>query len=183
MKRRTRIWMALGPLAAGTLLLALVAVPAFASAVGSATSSLVGGHADHDGNELALTPTSGSLTPDAAGTVEWNVVGGVLSGSLNVHNLPAAGSRLAYVFWYVNTSSGDKAFLGPIVADGSGTILFQVSGNGHGTFTATSYTTGPDAGAAIGVAPAGDNLFILLVENAINFSSPSPIGTAVSATF
>lgn len=173
----------LGSLAVGAVLFAVLALPSIAGAAGAATSYLMANHHQDDGNDLTLSPTSGSMTPDATGAVEWNFVGGVLSGHLEVRNLPASGTHLAYVFWYVNTATGDKAFLGPIIEDGAATILFQIPGNGHGSFTASTYTSGTDAGGPISLAPTGENLVILLVENAINFASPSPVGTSVSATF
>ena len=160
-----------------------LAAPSIAAGVQGTGPAAFGAHDGNDHDGLALLPTSTSLTPDASGTVEFAFVHGVLSGHVNVRDLPAAGNGSAYVLWYVNTSSGDKAFLGPLVEAGQGTILFHVPGNGAETFTASAFTAGPDAGMSINPAPTGDSLFILLVETAINFATPHPIGSAVSGTF
>ncbi len=133
--------------------------------------------------ELKLSPTSGSLTPNASGTAEWSFSNGVLSGRFEVQNLPAQGSQLAYGAWFVNTDTGDKAFLGPLVQLGQQTILFQTNGNGVISFSAGKFTAGPNAGSPIVLASSGHNLFILLVENKIDFANPSPIGSSVSGTF
>jgi hypothetical protein len=133
-------------------------------------------------NEVELSLTAGSLTPTASGTAEWSFSGGVLSGKFEVESLPAQGSHLAYGAWFVNTDTGDKAFLGLLVHDES-TILFQTSGDGQVSFSAAKFTTGPHAGSAITLASAGHNLFILLIENKVDFANPSPIGSSVSGTF
>jgi hypothetical protein len=136
-----------------------------------------------DSSELKLSPTSGSLTPTASGTIHFSFAGGVLSGSLEAQGLPTQGSTAAYGLWFVNLSTGDKVFLGPLVEDGAHSILFQTSGNGQVSFSATTFTAGPGFGTPITLASAGNNLFILLVENNINFASPSPVGSALSGTF
>lgn len=163
-------------------LLVALAAPSVALNISGIGPSFLGGHpaSDHDG--LALTPTASSLTPDASGWVEFAFVHGVLSGTVQVRDLPAAGNGSAYVLWYVNTATGDKAFLGPLIENGQATILFHVPGNGQETFTASSFTSGPDAGAPVTPAPAGDGLFILLVETSIDFAGPHPIGSAVSGS-
>lgn len=183
MRNRTRKWMVWG--SAGLVASLFVALAAASIAVGvpGISPAPFGAHGGNDHDGLALLPTSTSLTPDAAGSVEFAFVHGVLSGHVDVRNLPAAGNGSVYALWYVNTSSGDKAFLGPLVEDGQGTILFHVPGNGAETFTASAFTTGPDVGMPINPAPTGDSLFILLVETAINFATPHPIGSAISGTF
>ncbi len=133
--------------------------------------------------EVKLNPTSGSLTPNSFGTAEWTFSNGVLSGKFEVENLPAQGSHLAYGAWFVNTDTGDKTFLGLLVQDGGDTILFQTDGNGQVAFTAATFTSGPHAGSPIVLASSGHNLFILLVENKVDFANPSPIGSSVSGTF
>jgi hypothetical protein len=160
--------------------MAIVASAVFAILVLGLSAYMV--HANSQ-NELKLSPTSGSLTPGASGTVEFSFSNGVLVGQIEAQSLPAQGSQLAYVAWFVNTDTGDKAFLGPLVQDGGHTILFQTQGNGLVAFSVSKFTSGPDAGSQIMLASSGHNLFIVLVENNINFASPSPIGSAVSATF
>lgn len=164
-------------------LLVTLAAPSIAAGIQGISPALGSSHSENEPNRLMLSPTATSLTPDASGAVEYAFVHGVLSGSVDVRELPAAGNGSAYILWYVNTATGDKAFLGPLVERGQGTILFHVPGNGAETFTASSFTSGPDAGQPISQAPAGDSLFILLVESAIDFASPHPVGSAVSATF
>ncbi len=134
-------------------------------------------------NTLKLAPTSGSLTPSASGTLSFSISGGVLSGRAEAEDLPPQGSHLAYVLWFVNTDTNDKAFLGPLTQSGRHTILFQSVGEGAVAFSASKFTAGSDAGSPITLALTGHNLFIVLVENKIDFSNPSPIGTALSATF
>ncbi len=136
-----------------------------------------------NGNTLELTPTSPSLTPSASGTLSFSFSGGVLSGRAEAEDLPPQGSHLAYGLWFVNTLTGDKAFLGPLIQDGKHTILFQSAGDGVVAFSASEFTVGPNAGSPITPAPTGSNLFILLVESEIDFSNPFPIGAALSATF
>ncbi len=133
--------------------------------------------------EVKLSPTSGSLTPNSSGTAEWTFSNGVLSGKFEVEDLPAQGSHLAYGAWFVNTGTGDKTFLGLLVQDGRDTIFFLTGGNGQVAFSAAKFTTGPHAGDPIVLASTGHNLFILLVENKVDFANPSPIGSSVSATF
>ncbi len=134
-------------------------------------------------SKVQLSPTSDSLTPNASGTAEWSFSSGVLSGKFEVQNLPAQGTQLAYGAWFVNTATGDKAFLGLLVQDGGHTIFFQAGGNGQISFSAAKFTSGPHAGSPIALASSGHNLFILLVENKVDFSNPSPIGSSVSGTF
>lgn len=134
-------------------------------------------------NQTILSPPAGSLTLGASGTVVWSFSSGVLSGKFEVRNLPAQGSNHAYGAWFVNTATGDKAFLGALVQDGRHTILFQTAGNGKLSFSVTTFTSGPNAGSPIALAPSGQNLFIVLVETNIDFANPAPIGSAVSASF
>ncbi len=134
-------------------------------------------------NTLKLDPTSGSLTPRASGELSFSLSGGVLSGRAETEDLPPLGSHLAYVLWFVNTATNDKAFLGPLIQDDKQTILFQSAGDGAVAFRASEFTAGPHAGSPITFASTGNNLFIVLVENKIDFANPSPTGTALSATF
>ena len=134
-------------------------------------------------NQLKLSPTAGSLTPNSSGTAQWSFSSGVLSGKWEVQNLPAQGTQLAYGAWFVNTDTGDKAFLGLLVQDGGHTIFFQTAGNGLVAFSAAKVTSGPHAGSPIVLASSGHNLFILLVENKVDFANPSPTGSSVSGTF
>ena len=67
------------------------------------------------GNTLKLAPTSGSLTPSASGELSFSLSRGVLSGKAETEDLPPLGSHLAYVLWFVNTATNDKAFLGPLI--------------------------------------------------------------------
>ncbi len=83
----------------------------------------------------------------------------------------------------MNTATGDKTFLGLLVQDERDTVLFQTDGNGQVAFSAAKFTSGPHAGTPIVLAPSGLNLFILLVENKVDFANPSPIGSSVSGTF
>ena len=132
---------------------------------------------------LELAPTSGSLAPSASGEISFSLSGGVLSGRAEAEDFPPLGSHLAYVLWFVDTDTGDKAFLGPLVQDDKNTILFQSAGDGAVAFRASEFTAGPHAGSPITPASTGNSLFIVLVENKIDFANPSPIGTALSATF
>lgn len=183
MNGRKRNWALWGSAGLVVSLLVTLAAPSVAVGIQGMSPAMMGSHSDDHANRLALVPTATSLTPGASGTVGYAFVHGVLSGHVMVRELPAAGNGSAYVLWYVNTASGDKAFLGPLVESGQGTILFHVPGNGAETFTASAFTSGPDAGQPVSQAPAGDSLFILLVESAIDFASPHPVGSAVSGTF
>ena len=147
------------------------------------TLSTVYARSNARSNEVELNPTSGSLTPNSSGSVEWSFSSGVLSGKFEVDDLPAQGVHLAYGMWFVNTDTGDKAFLGLLVAEEETTILFLKNSNGEATFSAAKFTTGPHAGDPITLAGNGHNLFILLVENRVDFANPSPIGSSVSGTF
>ncbi len=151
--------------------------------VGLLALSLSSVYANSD--KVKLSPTSGSLTPNASGTAELSFSKGVLSGSFEVESLPAQGPHLAYGAWFVNTVTGDKAFLGLLVAENEDghTIFFLKAGDGQVTFSAAEFTTGPHAGSPIVLASSGDNLFILLVENKVDFANPSPVGSSVSGTF
>ena len=183
MNGRKRNWALWGSAGFVVSLLVALAAPSIAVGVQGMSPAVMASHSDDHANRLALLPTATSLTPDAAGSVEYAFVHGVLSGHVVVRELPAAGNGSAYVLWYVNTATGDKAFLGPLVEGDQATILFHVPGNGAETFTASAFTSGPDTGQPISQAPAGDSLFILLVESAIDFTSPHPVGSAVSGTF
>lgn len=160
----------LGPIAVVASTLALAAV------LGALLSSSV--LADDTDVTLAAPPGS-----NATGEAELQLVGGVLSGTITAENLPAQpyGSGHFIVGWFVRTDTGDKAFLGPLIHDKS--IVLASGGSGTVNFAATHFTTGPNAGSAIGFGPSGKNLIIVLIENNINGLTPSPVGVAVSGTF
>jgi hypothetical protein len=81
----------------------------------------------------------------------------------------------------VRNDANDKAFLGALVGEDS--IIFPKGGNGEMKFSATHFTTGPNAGSPITFGAAGTNVIIVLIENNINGLTPSPIGVAVVGTF
>ncbi len=132
---------------------------------------------------------SGAGAPGASGSAQVELDDGVLQGSVKVRDLPAQkfGTGRFYGVWFVRTDTGDKAFLGALVQDGS--IIFSEPGDGRSTFAGTKFTTGPDAGARIQLGAKGTNLIIVLIENNINGLTPSPVGpvpgagVAVSGTF
>jgi hypothetical protein len=124
--------------------------------------------------QVELSPGAGA--PDASGEARIQLEGSVLVGSAEVEDLPsqAFGSGRFYGVWFVRTDTGDKSFLGALVQHSS--IIFSSGGDGHLTFAATKFTTGPDAGAPITLGAGGINLVIVLVENTINGLTPSPVG-------
>lgn len=137
--------------------------------------------ADTSARHLVLTPLPGA--PAASGSVRIGIDDGSLQGSVRVEHLPAQpyGSGHFYGVWFVRTDTGDKAFLNALQHDNS--IIFSSSGSGRAEFSATHYTTGPDAGSTIAFGPKGTSLFIVLIETTINGLTPSPIAQAASATF
>lgn len=175
-----RVWGTVG--LASAMLLVLVGVAMAASPPGP-TSAALSGTGCSGAGQVALAPTTSSLAPGSMGCVNYALVHGVLSGHVAVHSLPAAGNGTAYVLWFVNTSSGDKAFLGPLVEMDQGTVLFHVGGDGYEQFVASAWTAGPDAGMPVTMAPSGSNLFVVLAETAINFATPNPVGSVVSGSF
>jgi len=56
-------------------------------------------------------------------------------------------------------------------------------------FSATHFTTGPNASSSITLGAAGDNLIVVLIESIINGLTPSPVGpvpgtgVAIGGTF
>jgi hypothetical protein len=79
----------------------------------------------------------------------------------------------------VRNDANDKAFLGALVGEDS--IIFPKGGNGEMKFSATQFTTGPNAGSPITFGAAGTNVIIVLIENNINGLTPSPIGKVPGA--
>ena len=140
-------------------------------------------HNASDTIRVVLSPLTGA--PAASGEVEIQFVGTVMQGSVEVKNLPsqAFGSGHFYGVWFVRTDTGDKAFLGALV--GNGSIIFSSGGDGKMKFAATQFTdpSGPHAGSPITLGGEGTNLIIVLIEDNINGKTPSPIGQAVSGTF
>ena len=136
-----------------------------------------------------LTLASGAGAPSASGSAQVELDEGVLQGSVKVRHLPAQefGSGVFYGVWFVRTDTGDKAFLGALVQDGS--IIFSEAGDGQTRFAGTKFTTGPHTGSPIRLGANGTNLLIVLIENNINGLTPSPVGpvpgtgVAVSGTF
>ena len=169
--------------ATSAAVLVVAAILAVGLLPASAHSSLTLTTRDSEDSSLTLTPPPGSLTPSASGKLQFSFSEGVLSGRVIAKELPAQGTKAAYGLWFVNTETGDKAFLGALIQTGEHTILFQTGGKGTASFSASTFTTGPHAGESITFASSGHNLFIVLVENSINFVSPSPLGPAISVNF
>lgn len=124
--------------------------------------------------DVTLTPMAGA--PNASGEAEVALAGTVLRGAVSVEKLPPQpfGSGQFYGVWFVRTDTGNKAFLGALIGDDS--IILSAGGEGATNFAATKFTTGPNAGSAITLGPAGTNLIIVLIENNINGLTPSPVG-------
>ncbi len=189
MKRRSIVTRAMDPLqirgltgrrkatAGGAAVVAVVAV----------LGALFGSGAFAPTVHVTLAPGSGA--PRASGTARIQLDGTVLEGSVSVQDLPTQpfGSGRFYETWFVRTDTGDKAFLGALVQHDS--IIFSRPGDGQHEFTATKFTTGPDAGSQISLGPKGTNLIIVLIENKIDGLTPSPVGpvpgtgVAVSGSF
>ena len=123
-----------------------------------------------------LSLSSGAGAPDATGMIDLRFAGSVLQGVAQGKALPAQpfGSGRFYGVWFVRTDTGDKAFLGALIAGDS--IILSDGGEGVVQFAATHFTTGPDAGSPITFGPAGTNLVVILIENNINGLTPSPVG-------
>ncbi len=129
---------------------------------------------------------AGPFAPDSSGRVQYTVHSGVLSGTLRADDLPTLGVHSFYVFWFVRTDTGDKAFLGPVVNEDS--IFFPSSGDGRLRFNAPTFTAGPAVGSPISLGSTGNNFFVLIAENNIDTFMPHPISTppssfALTATF
>ncbi len=134
--------------------------------------------------EVELQPAP--FAPNASGKVAFAVRDGVLSGQIEAEELPAQGAHAFYVFWFVRTDTGDKAFLGPVVHEGS--ILFLTGGEAEMRFKASAFTDGPHKGSAISLGSPGNNFFVLIAENKIDTFMPFPVSPppssfALSATF
>lgn len=133
--------------------------------------------------------SAGTGAPGASGEVKLGFVGTVMVGKVEVKHLPPQpfGSGQFYGVWFVRTDTGDKAFLGALVNDKS--IIFSSGGKGAMKFSATHFTTGPNAGSLLTLGAAGDNLIVVLIESIINGLTPSPVGpvpgtgVAVGGTF
>lgn len=159
----------------------LIAIVAIVGVTGLAYAALANGS---DQTELELQ--AGPFAPGASGEISFSVRGGILSGSMEAQGLPAQGSHAVYVLWFVRTDTGDKAFLGPIVGDGS--ILFLNPGSGEMKFSASAFTAGNGIGKSILLGAQGSNFFVLIAENQINTFTPSPVSPpptsfALMATF
>jgi len=135
---------------------------------------LFSGTALASGTEVGLSPMAGA--PNASGEAQIEFAGTVMQGSVSVENLPPQpfGSGQFYGVWFVRTDTGNKAFLGALIGEDS--IILSAGGEGATSFAATKFTTGPNAGSAISLGPAGTNLIIVLIENNINGLTPSPVG-------
>ncbi len=137
-------------------------------------------------DERQVRLQAGPFAPGASGRIAFSVQGGVLSGDVEAQNLPAQGSHAFYVLWFVRTDTDNKAFLGPIVSDGS--ILFITEGDGEMRFRAPAFTDGPNKGSPISLGTSGHNFFVLIAENHIDTFMPFPVSMppssfALTATF
>ncbi len=123
-----------------------------------------------------LSLSSGAGAPDASGMIDLRFAGNVLQGVAQGKDLPAQpfGSGRFYGVWFVRTDTGNKAFLGALIAENS--IILSGGGEGTVQFAASHFTTGPDAGSPITFGSAGTNRVVLLIENNINGLTPSPVG-------
>ncbi len=154
---------------------ARVLLGTFAAIVTIAMLGVLFSSAAHaSGADVSLSPMAGA--PNASGEAEIEFAGTVMQGSVSVENLPSQlfGSGRFYGAWFVRTDTGNKAFLGALIGEES--IIFSAGGEGATNFAATKFTTGPNAGSAITLGPAGTNLIIVLIENNINGLTPSPVG-------
>jgi len=160
MKRR----IAVGLLGASTILVL---------AAGLISISTLPAHAQTT-THLALS--SGDGAPGASGMIELMLSDNVLQGVAQGKDLPAQafGSGRFYGVWFVRTDTGDKAFLGALIAHRS--IILSGGGEGNMRFAASHFTTGPDAGSRITFGSPGSNLVVVLIENKINGLTPSPVG-------
>ena len=130
----------------------------------------------HAQTTIHLALSSGAGAPNASGMIDLMLSGNILQGVAQGKGLPAQafGSGRFYGVWFVRTDTGDKAFLGALIADNS--IILSGGGEGTTRFAATHFTTGPDAGSPITFGSAGTNLVVVLIENNINGLTPSPVG-------
>jgi hypothetical protein len=136
-----------------------------------------------------LAPGPGA--PEASGEAQIGFVGTVMVGKVEAKNLPPQpyGSGRFYGGWFVRNDTGDKAFLGALIDVRQQSIIFSTGGKGEMDFSATHFTTGPNAGSPITLGPSGSNQIIVLIENNINGLTPSPAGpvpgsgVAVAGTF
>ena len=140
---------------------------------------LFGSTAFASGNQVGLSPGAGA--PSASGKADVKLKEGVLEGSVRVQHLPSLPYSSGRFFgaWFVRTDTGDKAFLGALIEDDS--IIFSSPGDGNLKFTATKFTTGPDAGSRITLGPAGSGEIVVLIENNVNGLTPSPVGPVPGA--
>ncbi len=147
-------------------ILALLTVTAYANPTAAAKT------------RLDLQP--GPFAPNSTGELRFRIdTSGTLSGRLEAQDLPAQGAHAFYVFWFVRTDTGDKAFLGPVVHQES--IFFMKPGDGDLRFRASAYTTGPHEGSSISLGASGNNFFVLIAENQIDTFMPHPISAPPSS--
>ncbi len=132
--------------------------------------------ASTDAHESRVDLAAGDGAPEASGRASVTFAGGILEGAARVTNLPPQpfGSGRFYGVWFVRSDTGDKAFLGALLNDRC--IILAAGGDGQTRFSATHFTTGPNAGAPISAGPAGSNVIVVLIENNINGLTPSPAG-------
>lgn len=130
----------------------------------------------HAQTTIHLALSSGAGAPNASGMINLTPSSNILQGVAQGKGLPAQafGSGRFYGVWFVRTDTGDKAFLGALIAEHS--IILSGGGGGSIRFAATHFTTGPDAGSPISFGSAGTNLVVVLIENNINGLTPSPVG-------
>lgn len=134
-----------------------------------------GGHAAAVSGVMNLNLTAGAGAPGASGNVTFGIIDGNVVGRITVRNLPAQpfGSGRFYGLWYVRNDNS-KSFFGALVKRES--IIFSTGGSGVMRFSATRFTTGPAVGSPITFGPAGTNTLVVLIENALNGLTPSPVG-------
>lgn len=142
------------------------------------------GRNGRDERQVRLQP--GPIAPSASGEIAFSLQAGVLSGHVEAQSLPAQGPHAFYVLWFVRTDTDDKAFLGPIVGDGS--ILFMRRGDGEMRFRAPAFTDGPNRGSPISLGTSGHNFFVVIAEDHIDTFMPFPVSPppssfALTATF
>jgi hypothetical protein len=132
-----------------------------------------------EGTNVHLLPGAGA--PDASGSARIGFDGTVMVGKVAVENLPPQPFGLGHFYgvWFVRTDTGDKAFLGALIKNRS--IVLATGGTGRMEFSATHFTTGPNAGSPITLGTSGNNLIIVLIENVINGLTPSPVGPVPGA--
>jgi len=122
----------------------------------------------------------GPFAPHSSGELAFSVsTSGTLSGNVEAQSLPALGAHAFYVFWFVRTDTGDKAFLGPVIHQDS--IFLMKASDGDMQFTAPAFTTGPHAGSPISLGASGNNFFVLIAENQIDTFVPHPVSAPPSS--